>query len=96
MVSINVPLLKEQSKFMGSHRSVVCLPSGAAIPQGVISPTAKGRRQPLGLSENVAQPPASQVVDLSHLDSFGEPPESSSFAQASTSISTPWYCSMEN
>ena len=44
---------------MGSHRSVVWFPSGAAIPQGVISPTAKGRRpQVVGLSENLAQPPA--------------------------------------
>ena len=61
------------------------MPSGAAIPQGVISPTAKGRHpQPLGLSENVAQPPASHGGWFVSPRQFWGTSESSSFAQAST------------
>ena len=56
----------EQSKFMRSERSVSWFPSGAAVPQGVISPTAKGRHpQPLGLFEMLGNLQHRMMVDLS-------------------------------
>ena len=74
---IDVPLKFEESKFMdfmGSHRSVVCLQVQLFLKESSLPQPREGTHSHWVCLKMLRNLQHRMVVDLSHLDSFGEPP----------------------